>query len=315
MSNVKRLAVAIVRFLGDQLHSQDLSADAKESLEVAIQCLETAYGVGGSQASSLQVSRPLLDIFEEGTKHETVNTPSFTPKAPPSDEAKAEAEKLKNEGNNLMKLDRFQEALDCYTKAIELDGCNAIYFCNRAAAFSKLNDHQSAIEDCKNAILIDPTYSKAYGRMGLAYASLNEHQRARDCYQKAVTLDPLNESYINNLKVAEEKLRELNLGPDGGAGGVDLSSVFGNPALINMATQLIQDSNMRNMMAGLMSNTMTTGGGGMDALLQAGQQLAAQMQAANPDLVEQLRQQLNTGGEPNSGSGGVDGTQPDPANP
>jgi len=30
-------------------------------------------------------------------------------------------------------------------------------------------------------------------------------------------------------------------------------------------------------------------GGGLEALLQAGQQIAAQMQASNPDLVNQLR--------------------------
>ena len=51
-------------------------------------------------------------------------------------------------------------------RAIELDGRNAVYFCNRAAAHSKLNQHQSAIDDCKKAITIDPLYSKAYGRMG-----------------------------------------------------------------------------------------------------------------------------------------------------
>jgi small glutamine-rich tetratricopeptide repeat-containing protein alpha len=51
-------------------------------------------------------------------------------------------------------------------RAIELDGRNAVYFCNRAAAHSKLNQHQFAIDDCKKAITIDPLYSKAYGRMG-----------------------------------------------------------------------------------------------------------------------------------------------------
>lgn len=52
------------------------------------------------------------------------------------------------------------------SRAIELDGRNAVYYCNRAAAHSKLNQHQAAINDCKKAIVIDPSYSKAYGRMG-----------------------------------------------------------------------------------------------------------------------------------------------------
>jgi small glutamine-rich tetratricopeptide repeat-containing protein alpha len=80
----------------------------------------------------------------------------------------------------------------------------------RAAAHSKLSNHESALDDCKTAISYDPNYSKAYGRMGLAYASLNDHHRARDCYKKAVELDPQNESYRNNLRIAEEKVAEVS---------------------------------------------------------------------------------------------------------
>ncbi|CAG2178596.1 unnamed protein product [Oppiella nova] len=72
---------------------------------------------------------------------------------------------------------------------------------------------------------------------------------------------------------------------------------------MNMATQLMSDPNMQNLMGGLMSGAMpaannnapesseggAAGGGGLEALLQAGQQIAAQMQASNPDLVNQLR--------------------------
>lgn len=76
----------------------------------------------------------------------------------------------------------------------------------------------------------------------LAYASLNQHQEAKECYEKAVSLEPQNDSYLNNLKVAEEKLRETNLGSQGnpsgmpgfGMGGFDLSNLLTNPALVNM---------------------------------------------------------------------------------
>lgn len=82
---------------------------------------------------------------------------------------------------------------------------------NRAAAYSKLNNHTFALEDCRRAIEIDANYSKAYGRMGLAYASLNDHHRARDCYKKASELDPTNESYKNNLSIAESKVAEIEV--------------------------------------------------------------------------------------------------------
>jgi hypothetical protein len=45
-------------------------------------------------------------------------------------------------------------------QAIELDGSNPVFYCNRAAAHSKMNAHHLAIEDCQRAIDMDPNYSK-----------------------------------------------------------------------------------------------------------------------------------------------------------
>ncbi|XP_013786316.1 small glutamine-rich tetratricopeptide repeat-containing protein alpha-like isoform X2 [Limulus polyphemus] len=284
MSEVKRLVAAIIQFLGDQLHNGDLTSDAKESLEIAIQCLETAYAVrhDSPTTASVTTNRSLLEIFSDATQRQWCLGDGLSSTLPPqaSEQDKEKAEKLKNEGNNLMKLEKYTDAIECYTKAIKLDGSNAVYYCNRAAAHSKLNDHHAAIEDCEIAIRIDSTYSKAYGRMGLAFASLDQHARARDCYKKAVDLDPHNESYITNLRVAEERLKENPQGSAGAQTGeasgnvpntsLNFSSLLTNPTLMNMATQLMQDSNMQNI----------------------GQQLAAQMQASNPELVEQLRRQM-----------------------
>ena len=66
MTNVKPLVASIIHFLNDQMHNGGLSSDAVESLEVAIQCLESAYGVSGSD-ESLRPSIPLLDIFQDVT--------------------------------------------------------------------------------------------------------------------------------------------------------------------------------------------------------------------------------------------------------
>lgn len=79
---------------------------------------------------------------------------------------KEKADKHKTEGNELMKQEKFKEALEQYNKAIEIDANNAVYYCNRAAAHSKLSDFVNSIEDCKNALKIDPSYGKAWGRLG-----------------------------------------------------------------------------------------------------------------------------------------------------
>lgn len=48
------------------MHNGGLSSDAVESLEVAIQCLESAYSVSGAD-ESLRPNIPLLDIFQDVT--------------------------------------------------------------------------------------------------------------------------------------------------------------------------------------------------------------------------------------------------------
>jgi len=309
MSDKRRLVYSIVQFCQQELQAEDLSDDAKESLEVASQCLQSAYALN-TEDKHLEVSKPLTAIFQDATKNEPLHK-----KSPPSAADKEEAERMKTEGNNLMRTEKFVEALEMYSKAIELDGGNPVFYCNRAAAHSKMNNHHLAIEDCQRAIDMDPTYSKAYGRMGLANSSLEKHREAVDNFKKALELEPDNESYKSNLQIAEDKVKS-GVGPSAPAtnpmfpgmpAGMDLAGFLNNPALMNMATTMLQDPNMQNMMSqmmggGGMPGMPGAGGAGgppadMAGLLQAGQQLAQQMQASNPELVEQLRRQMGGGGQ------------------
>ncbi|XP_052825914.1 small glutamine-rich tetratricopeptide repeat-containing protein alpha isoform X2 [Octopus bimaculoides] len=275
MADVSKLVYSILKFLGDQKTSGNLSDDAVESLEVAIQCLESAYGINTNEpesASKYYVDKNLLDIFNSHTSSEKTDNFAANTLHEPTPEDRVEAEKLKNKGNDFMKAEKFSEALECYTKAIKLDNKNAVYYCNRAAAYSKLTKHTSAIQDCNSALAIDPSYSKAYGRMGMAYLELENNEQSHECYRKALELDPNNQSYKNNLEMVEQRLREQAMG----------------------AANLMSNPQMQSMMSNLMSSAAGEGSnGGLTSLLQAGQQLATQMQQQNPDLVAQLRRQAN----------------------
>ncbi|RMC04468.1 hypothetical protein DUI87_18913 [Hirundo rustica rustica] len=218
------------------------------------------------------------------------------------------------EGNNHMKEENYGAAVDCYTRAIELDPNNAVYYCNRAAAQSKLNNFREAIKDCESAIAIDPKYSKAYGRMGLALTSVNKYEEAVTSYQKALDLDPENDSYKSNLKIAEQKLRDVS-SPTGTGLSFDMASLINNPAFISMQFKkelgLIADSKGPctpqyqhyancSRMSGMMSNAIggpAAGVGGLSdlsSLIHAGQQFAQQIQQQNPELIEQLRNHIRS---------------------
>jgi len=310
MADNKALVYSILRFLDGE--KTILPEEQGESIEVAQQCLESVFGVSlDDPALSSQCQRPLQEIFRDGHKAGNVKR-ELTP------QEKEQAEKHKNAGNDLMRENKYTEALVCYTEAIAIDNSNAVYFCNRAAAYSKLEQHTHALEDCNTAITLDPKYSKAFGRKGLAHSSLEQHDKAKACYETAIELDPENQSYKQNLEITEQKLRELPAGGGGmpgmpgglNLGGMDFSSLLSNPALMNMATNMLQNPQMQEMMANMMSGV---GGGGqagnasspepgISGLLQAGQNLAQQMQQSNPELVEQLRSQMreNPENQPNS---------------
>jgi len=319
MSNTERLVVSIVHFLGEQLRNDALGNDSKESIEIAIQCLESAFNVSSSD-THLMVSRSLQEIFDEVADRE----PVVQKDSEPSYRDKEQAERLKNEGNDFMKQERYEDALKNYTKAIQMDNKNPVYFCNRAAAYSKLNNHVFALEDCQRAIEIDPSYSKAYGRMGLAYASLNDHAKAKQFYEKAIELDPHNESFRNNLRIAEEKANEQQRENPFGSllGNMNLDAIMQNPAIMNFAQRMMSNENgANNLFSSMMnsfgsaneanptnptatetdpsaSSTAPNGQSGeqlpdLTPFFRAGQQFVEQMQQSNPDLIEQLRSQFN----------------------
>ncbi|KAI1883165.1 hypothetical protein AGOR_G00242410 [Albula goreensis] len=305
MADTKRLAFSIIQFLHSQLNSGGLSSDAQESLEVAVQCLETAFGVSMDD-QSLAVPQTLPEIFAFATSQSQGAPQVKVSPAPqtPTEEEVAEAERLKTEGNEQMKAENFSAAVEFYTKAIEINPQNAVYFCNRAAAYSKLGNYAGAVQDCEQAIGIDPSYSKAYGRMGLALASLNKHTEAVNYYKKALELDPDNETYRSNLKIAEQKMKEMP-SPTGGMGGIDLAGLLSNPGFMSMASNLMNNPQVQQMMSGMMSGTYGSAGGGpaapgtggpndLSGLIQAGQQFAQQMQQQNPELIEQLRSQIRS---------------------
>ncbi|XP_017291299.1 small glutamine-rich tetratricopeptide repeat-containing protein alpha [Kryptolebias marmoratus] len=333
MTDTKRLAFSIIQFLHDQLRVGNLTPDAQESLEVAAQCLETAFDVSIDD-QSLAVPVTLPEIFAAATaKFPAPSQPNAdSGSSSPTEEQKAEAERLKGDGNDQMKVENFAAAVQFYSEAIALNPQNAVYYCNRAAAYSKLGNYAGAVQDCERAISIDPNYSKAYGRMGLALSSLNKHAEAVSYYKKALELDPDNDTYKTNLKIAEEKMETSS--PSAGLGGMDLAGLLSNPGFMNMASTLMNNPQVQQLMSGMMSGAyggMGGGGGGgggggmggglggagaggggggpapapapapapgaqgpgdLSGLIQAGQQFAQQMQQQNPELIEQLRSQI-----------------------
>ncbi|KAK1407561.1 hypothetical protein QVD17_39180 [Tagetes erecta] len=121
------------------------------------------------------------------------------------------ADTFKLQGNKAMQSKIYSDAIELYSVAIALCDDNAVYYCNRAAAYTQNNQHTKAIHDCHKAIEIDPNYSKAYSRLGFSYYAQGKYREAIDKgFRKALELDPDNETVRGNIQAAEQKLREAH---------------------------------------------------------------------------------------------------------
>ena len=319
MSSRQCLVYSILEFFNSECEGlvKDGKEDDSESLEVVMECLERVYNVSlknPSDKSKFHADKSLIEIFESATNFK-VDTQTF-----PTDEDKDKAEKLKTQGNSLMKEGKCEEAINCYDEALKLDWTNAVYWCNRAAACSKLNKHEEAIKNCEESLKLDPEYGKAYGRMGTAFMALEEYRKARDSFAKAKEIEPGNSLYTTNLNAAEEKLRETNENsssapqgtvPGGGASNF-MSSIFSNPGIMNMASQFMANPQMQQMMSNMM-----TGFGGMTGDDQsAGHQHTPNPAGGPPDSEGTTTPESNTGtANTNTGTGGTNtgtgGTNPE----
>ncbi|XP_065335545.1 protein unc-45 homolog B [Cloeon dipterum] len=134
----------------------------------------------------------------------------------PSSTIEEDVQKLRLEGNEAFKGNAWLQAINCYTKAIELhpeeDLAKAVLFKNRAAAFLKLEKFEKAANDCSKAIDICPTDPKALFRRAIAYETLGRVEEAYRDARNAMTSDPGNKELQPLLarlhEKAQEKIRE-----------------------------------------------------------------------------------------------------------
>jgi tetratricopeptide (TPR) repeat protein len=89
--------------------------------------------------------------------------------------------------NNLRK---YNEAIECYDKALEIDPKYVYALNNKGLALDNLRKYNEAIECYDKALKIDPKYAWAWLNKGLALGNLKKYKEAIECYDKAIEIDP-----------------------------------------------------------------------------------------------------------------------------
>lgn len=87
-------------------------------------------------------------------------------------------------------LSKYDEAIEFYTKAIELEPNNAQIFNDRGLAFDDKEDYVSAIENFKTAIKLDPQDSIFYFNLSGAFRYNKEYEMALYYVNRAIEMSP-----------------------------------------------------------------------------------------------------------------------------
>ncbi|XP_011175706.1 E3 ubiquitin-protein ligase CHIP [Solenopsis invicta] len=95
---------------------------------------------------------------------------------------------LKEQGNRLFDLHKYEDAASCYSKAIMKNPGQALYYTNRALCHLKLKRWESVCKDCRWALDIDPCLMKGHFFLGLALLELELFDEAVKYLQRAVDL-------------------------------------------------------------------------------------------------------------------------------
>ncbi|MEG4048226.1 tetratricopeptide repeat protein [Microcoleus sp. Pol17_C1] len=202
-----------IKFKGENTPSEQAIEEFSKQIEVSIQSM---LGYVGDLKDSLGKCAGLIYKSLRCTSRE--RTDSLL-------QAKIQCEKLthchpklkhtlfSSLGHLLGSAKLYNDSLDCYQKALELDQINASTFAGQGAALGNLERYEEALDSCQKAINLDHEYVDAWRNRGSILNNLGRDEEALKSYQKALKIAPQSvEDWVNqgdslyNLERYEEAL-------------------------------------------------------------------------------------------------------------
>lgn len=107
-------------------------------------------------------------------------------------------EAYNNRGNAYLSLGNYQQAIEDFNKAIELDPNYAKAHNNRGLAYGSLGKYDLAIENFDATINLNNRESRAYYNRGNVFKALGNYQKAIEDYNRAIELNPKKADDYNN---------------------------------------------------------------------------------------------------------------------
>ena len=89
------------------------------------------------------------------------------------------------QGSSLAKLGRYEEAIKCFEKAIELKPDFAEAYYNKGASLGMLKRLDEALKCFEKAIELKPDFARAHYSKGISLKTQGKHKKAEECFEQA----------------------------------------------------------------------------------------------------------------------------------
>ena len=94
------------------------------------------------------------------------------------------------EGKVLQKTGRYEEAVQAYEQAIQLDSSFAAAYQGRGAALFHLKHYEEALQAYEQAMSLDPGFALAFYSKGVTLEKLKRYEEALQAYEQLIRLAP-----------------------------------------------------------------------------------------------------------------------------
>lgn len=108
---------------------------------------------------------------------------------------------LMGKGRKHVRVGQYEEAIECFDRALEAKPQDPYIMYNKAIALSSLGRHDEAYIHCKKALAKDPKNSYVLSRMGIELSKLGKRRDALNYHQKALKINPSDPVILYNMAV------------------------------------------------------------------------------------------------------------------